>query len=229
MPGAKFPVRWQLALDGIALRHPDYTPREVELALRRSHWGEAIYRRTVPGNVTELLTDLIDLLVDLEIPYMVAGSVSSSLHGQVRSTQDLDIVVDLNDAGLEALFAKLDENRYYASLTAAREALHRKTQFNVIDLRTGGKIDLMILKSRPFSRCEFSRRRIVRALGRDIYLASPEDVILGKLPWNQISPSERQLRDVQGILQTQQGQLDADYLRSWATELKLKLPGLDSD
>jgi len=179
--------------------------------------------------MTELLTDLIDLLVELEIAYMVVGSVSSSLYGQVRSTQDLDIVVDLNNAGLEALFAKLDENRYYASLTAARAALHRKTQFNVIDLRTGGKIDLMILKSRPFSRCEFSRRRIVRALGRDIYLASPEDVILGKLPWNQISPSERQLRDVQGILQTQQGQLDADYLRSWATELKLKLPGLDSD
>lgn len=179
--------------------------------------------------MTELLTDLIDLLVDLEIPYMVVGSVSSSLYGQVRSTQDLDIVVELNEAGLEALFAKLDENRYYASLTAAREALQRKTQFNVIDLRTGGKIDLMVLKSRPFSRCEFSRRRIVRALGRDIYVASPEDVILAKLLWNQISPSERQMRDIQGILQTQQGNLDEPYLRSWTAELKLELPRLEGD
>ena len=51
--------------------------------------------------MTELLTDLIDLLVELEIAYMVVGSVSSSLYGQVRSTQDLDIVVDLNNAGLE--------------------------------------------------------------------------------------------------------------------------------
>lgn len=160
---------------------------------------------------------------------MVVGSVSSSLYGQVRSTQDLDIVVDLNEAGLEALFEKLDENRYYASRIADQEALQRKTQFNVIDLRTGGKINLMVLKSRPFSRCEFSRRRMVGALGRDIYLASPEDVILGKLLWNQISPSERQLRDIQGILQTQRGHLDEQYLRSWATELKLELPRLQGE
>jgi len=72
---------------------------------------------------------------------------------------------------------------------AASEAVRRRTQFNLIDLRGGGKIDLLPLKRREFSEQEFSRRCRVEALGRTLYVATPEDVILAKLEWNSITRS----------------------------------------
>jgi len=169
--------------------------------------------------MTDLLHEFLDLLQACAIDYMVVGSVSSSVHGQARATQDLDVVVRLNQEQLELLLAKLPEDRYYVSAAAAGEAVRRRTQFNLIDLRGGGKIDLLPLKRRDFSQQEFDRRRQVEALGRTLYVATPEDVILSKLEWNAITPSQRQLRDVAGIIATQGERLDIGYLEKWAREL----------
>ena len=169
--------------------------------------------------MTELLDDLLDVLRRCSIQYMVVGSVSSSLYGQARTTQDLDVVVELDPLQLESLVKMLPESRYYLSPEAAREAIQRRSQFNVIDLGTGGKVDLIMLKRRPFSQMEFQRRRAVEFLGKTIYVASGEDVVLSKLEWNKMTPSERQIRDVIGILSVQGEALDHDYLRHWAEEL----------
>ena len=52
-----------------------------------------------------------------------------------------------------------------------------------------------------------------------LWLATAEDVILHKLYWNRITPSDRQLGDVAGVVQVQRGKLDEDYLRHWAGQL----------
>ena len=169
--------------------------------------------------MTELLEDLLDILIRCSIAHMVVGSVSSSLYGQARTTQDLDVVVELDLAQLAHLITMLPESRYYLSPETAREAIRRRSQFNVIDLGTGGKVDLMVLKGRPFSQMEFQRRCPVELLGRTISVASVEDVILSKLEWNKITPSERQIRDVVGILSVQAEAVDRAYLQHWAQEL----------
>ena len=40
-----------------------------------------------------------------------------------------------------------------------------------------------------------------------------------KLYWNRITPSDRQLGDVAGVMEVQRGRLDEDYLRHWAGQL----------
>lgn len=75
------------------------------------------------------------------------------------------------------------------------------------------------MQARPFSQMEFSRRRKMQTAWGELVLASPEDVVLSKLEWNAISASERQVRDVQSIIQVQQASLDWNYLRTWAAEL----------
>ncbi|MFN8611757.1 MAG: hypothetical protein U0931_29700 [Vulcanimicrobiota bacterium] len=169
--------------------------------------------------MTELLQDVLDLLEECNIAYMVVGSISSSIYRQARATQDLDVVVQIEAPQLEQLLQRLPNDRYYFSSEAAAEAVRRRTSFNLVDLRGGGKINLLPLKRRAFSQTEFERRRPVQALGRLIQVAAPEDVILSKLEWNALTPSERQLRDVAGIVAAPGDRLDKAYLERWAETL----------
>ncbi len=73
---------------------------------------------------------------------------------------------------------------------------------NVIDFESGWKVDFIIRKDREFSVTEFGRRRMGELLGFQLFVASAEDVILAKLEWARMSDSERQIRDVAGILRT---------------------------
>jgi hypothetical protein len=85
------------------------------------------------------------------IPHIVVGSFASSYHGVPRSTHDLDIVIDPTLESLGVFIASLPPNAYYADLDMALDALRRRSQFNVIDLGTGWKVDLIVRKNRPFS------------------------------------------------------------------------------
>lgn len=167
--------------------------------------------------MTEILGDFLDRLEACGIEYMLVGSVACGLYGQARATQDVDLVVKASDQQLLELERGLPEDRYYLS----EQAMRSRQTFNVIDLRTGTKVDLMFLKARPFSLSEFARRQRLTWEGRERFVASAEDVILAKLEWNRLSPSDRQLRDAWGVIQTQGERLDRDYLERWAEELQV--------
>ncbi len=166
----------------------------------------------------ELLQRLVESLEAAGIPYMAAGSLGSSFHGQPRATNDVDMVIDPSAEQLDRLVA-LVRNRFYVSREAALDALRNRSMFNIIDFEGGEKADLIIRKSRPFSVEEFSRRQTGVIYGCMLPIASPEDVILSKLEWNLISPSERQIRDVTNVAITQGAKLDRAYLRHWAPQL----------
>ena len=170
--------------------------------------------------LSDFLNRLVACLNDASVPHMLSGSLASSVHGEPRATQDVDLIVDLDADGLERLLAKLPEEHYYVSTAAALGAVRSRSQFNIIDFETGWKADLIVLKNRAFSREEFARRRVADALGVVVNIASPEDVILAKLEWAKKSGgSERQLRDVCGILAAPGQQLDNAYLDKWAVSL----------
>jgi hypothetical protein len=153
------------------------------------------------------------------IPHMVAGSFASTHHGVPRSTNDIDLVVDPTADALERFVRSLDPQDFYVSPEAAQEAWRRRGQFNVVDLATGWKIDLILRKERAFSREEFGRRAPALVFGMKVFVASAEDTILAKLEWARLGESERQLRDVAGILEMQGGRIDRGYVERWAREL----------
>jgi hypothetical protein len=166
-----------------------------------------------------VLGEIVALLDQSGIRHMVAGSFASSYHGAPRTTQDIDIVVDPTPASLDALLEALDRDRFYVGDMSAKAALAERGQFNVIDLRSTWKIDLIVRKEHPFSISEFDRRMPADLLGVSTSVASPEDTILSKLLWASIGGSDRQVADAATVLSTLENQLDRVYLKRWAEEL----------
>lgn len=146
---------------------------------------------------------------------LVVGSVASSFYGEVRQTQDIDLLVELQLTDVATLLAELAED-FYLSESAAREAIVRKSSFNLIHFASSTKVDLFVTKDRAFERSRFDRSRSMRD---GLQVASPEDILLAKLEWYQSSQGilEKQWRDILGILAVQA--VDLEYLRSWAASL----------
>ncbi|MBL8716977.1 MAG: hypothetical protein JNL79_13325 [Myxococcales bacterium] len=169
------------------------------------------------------LRRLVGLLDAAGVPFMIAGSFASTIHGTPRTTQDLDVVIDPpTAAALEALVANMSPVDYYVDLDAARDAMRRRSMFNVIDQVSGWKVDFIVRKQRPFSLEEFSRRRKANLLDVPVFVASPEDTIVAKLEWSRMAGgSERQRRDVAGIIATLGEALDGAYVDRWVTTLGL--------
>lgn len=159
------------------------------------------------------------MLEAADIPHMLAGSFASAYHGTPRATQDIDVVIDPTLPALEAFVAHASAAGYYVDADRARAALEQRHQFNVIDAGSGWKADLIVRKSRPFSREEFKRRSPATVLGVELFMATAEDTILAKLEWAAHTDSERQLADVTGMLGVKGASLDRGYIERWAREL----------
>jgi hypothetical protein len=166
----------------------------------------------------EFLGRLVDLLSNAGIPYMLAGSLGSSFHGHPRATNDVDVVIVPTESQFRRFLDAVGSD-YYVSKEAAWAAFRAKSVFNVIDIKTQWKADLRVRHARPFSVEEFNRRQKAVVLGIDVWVVSPEDVILSKLEWAKDSGSQQQIRDVLGVLQVQGEHLDREYVRKWAQEL----------
>lgn len=172
--------------------------------------------------IDDLVRRLIEILDAAGVPYMLTGSFASSLHGMPRATQDIDLVIAPDPTTLDALLKSFPEDRYYVSRDAAIDAYRRGSLFNVIDFASGWKIDFIVKKSRDFSRVEFERRKASNVLGTILFVASPEDVLIAKLEWAKLAESERQIEDAAGIIRTQGGDLDTNYIEDWTEKLGLQ-------
>lgn len=178
----------------------------------------------LPESVSVLML-VVEVFERLYIPYLVGGSMASAVYGVARSTLDADIVADIRQEQVGALVTALGE-AFYADDEMIRGAIQNRSSFNLIHLKTMFKVDVFIRKERPFDRIQF-KRRIEQVLVADpeqkAFMSSAEDIILAKLEWYRSGGevSDRQWRDILGVLKVQTGRLDLDYLREWAVELKV--------
>ena len=174
--------------------------------------------------VVQKLAEAFDAL---GIPYMIGGSVASSVYGLPRFTQDVDIVALIASEGDVAGLTRLLEAEFYIDADMIRAALQYSSSFNVIYLATMIKADIFIPEDTPWRRQEWARRQR-KNIGPPenallTYLASAEDMVLQKLLWYRETGerSDRQWGDVQGVLKVQGEALDFAYMRQWAETLKI--------
>ena len=147
------------------------------------------------------------------IPYMVSGGVAVSFWGFPRTTHDIDIVIEAQEKDKNKII-KIFEKDFYISDEAVEEAIKNRFTFNIIDNKSGLKIDFWLLKKDAFGKSEFSRKIKERMFGEDIFIISPEDLVLCKLMGFEETKSGRRLQDAKSILQT--SKVDMKYIKSWA-------------
>ena len=155
--------------------------------------------------------------------YFVGGSVASSLHGDPRSTNDIDIVVSLPLGQIDTFVAALGAD-FELDGDMLRDALRRARCANGFYLPVLTKIDLFGLGAEPFDEIEFARRAAmtVGSEGERLLVKSPEDSVLRKLLWYRDGGgvSDKQWRDIVAILRVNPGTLDRRYLDEWAARLQ---------
>jgi hypothetical protein len=167
----------------------------------------------------EALFQALDALEALEIPYMVVGSFASTLWGRPRMTHDADLVVEIAAEKVPEL-ARLLAPHFYAPPFVIADAVSKSGQFNVIHLDCAFKIDLWLRKDSPYHAASFERRLIGVVFGREVWVSSPEDVILSKLLWYRAAPVlDRQFQDALEVYEIQERYLEHAYLDHWARTL----------
>jgi hypothetical protein len=157
------------------------------------------------------------------VPWVLGGSLASSLVGEPRSTMDIDVAVAIDLTGVGELVAALAEE-YYVSAEMVRDAVMRHSSFNLIHLATGMKVDLFPLSQDPLDVRQLERRELIDiAPGVTIWVGAPDDQVLRKLRWYRLGGevSERQWRDVVSILVVQGPRLDHQQLLTDAEPLGL--------
>jgi hypothetical protein len=170
-----------------------------------------------------ILSEVARVLRDVGIPYHLGGSFASAYHGIARATMDADIVVDLHAHQVDVLVDRLG-SMYYADEASILEAVRRRASVNLLHLPTMFKIDLFMLRDRGWDRTALARAETVQLRSDDptnIAISTAEDVILAKLEWYRKGGgvSDRQWRDVLGVIQVQSNRLDFEYLERAATEI----------
>lgn len=163
-----------------------------------------------------------DALEKLGVTYVVCGSLASSVHGMVRTTMDTDLIADLQQEQIIPL-VELLEDAFYIDEEMIRSAIQRRSFFNIVHLESMFKVDIFIPRQRLFDRNQLSRRQETN-IGEEqisLFILSPEDTVLAKLEWYRMGNeiSDRQWRDILGVLMIQEDGLDHPYLRRMADKL----------
>jgi hypothetical protein len=156
----------------------------------------------------------------LGVVWLVGGSLASSVHGEPRATQDVDIVAALQAGHVKSLVKALGGD-YYVDIDEIRAAVNAAGSFNAIHFASAIKADFFVAGDDAFEAERLANRLPIEVPGGVLYVDTAEHTVLRKLEWYRRGGevSERQWRDVQAIVRIQGKRLDGKRLRHWGVRL----------
>ena len=172
-----------------------------------------------PSAIASLMPQILNAA---RIPYYITGDVAAIAHGEPRATIDLDIVIAIELTDLPALAANFESQGFYvAGLDDVVSGSLRC--LNITHLESIENVDLMISGGEEYDRVKLERRQLYALPdGEMVAIATPEDTIVSKLIWRRESQSDKQWRDILGILKVQQERLDFGYIQSWISKFGIE-------
>jgi hypothetical protein len=171
---------------------------------------------------SELLKRVVIVLENKQLRYFVTDSIASMYYGEPRMTLDVDVVVDLPLTRVKEFCSAFAKDEYYVSEDAARDAVRRFSQFNILHGESGLKVDVIIPDAGEFNASRLRRARRVHPFpGLEASFSSAEDVILKKLDYYREGQSEKHVRDIASMLKVSGDKLDFGYIEQWVQRLDL--------
>lgn len=224
----------QLMLSDIRSHFPQASPGELyqQLLLRRlgrEKSEQILSQNHTPTpreddmNEIQVIVAVTQRLEALNIPYFVGGGIASITYGEPRLTDDADLIIRLFPFAVPRLVQAF-ESDFLVSADSVQEAAARHYAFNFIHIATGFRIDFYPISEEDDLELDSFARRLRKESGAgEVWMASAEDVILAKLHWFRKGGkvSEKQWRDVLGVLKVQGTRLDFAYLAGQARRFGL--------
>ena len=172
---------------------------------------------------SDLLRKIAVTLDKLGVPYAVVGSTASTIYGEPRLTNDIDVVLDLQPQDIESFCTEFPDPEFYLSRAAIESAVRQRFQFNIIHPSSGFKVDCILAGSDPFDQSQLRRAVPVSREGGAyaVRFAAPEDIIIKKMEYFRLGQSEKHTRDICGILRQQGDRIDREYIHQWAERMGL--------
>jgi hypothetical protein len=175
-------------------------------------------------NVFEIaLNKIISILNTENIGYMIVGGFAVSYHNRARTTNDIDLVLQcIHPAHVKSILKHFPDWKMFEE--SFMESVKHGIIFNITDFETGIRYDFMTYNDSDYNWSAFQRREKVDFFGTKCYICSKEDLVISKLHWYNITPSEKQLEDLKFLLLDKS--LDRSYVNGWINTLKLKTYGI---
>ena len=168
------------------------------------------------------LTKIVTALNTGEIPYMIVGGFAVCYYNRSRTTNDIDLVLQIQPGQVHTILEAFPLWKGFEE--SFQEDIRRGMIFNLTDFDTGIRYDFMSFQDNSYSREAFGRKVPVTFLGVDCMLSSKEDLVISKIRWHNMSPSEKQMEDIQFLLLDDS--LDRTYIKDWVNQLKLDTYGI---
>lgn len=173
-------------------------------------------------NFQKSLQKIVHVFEEEKINYMIVGGFAMSYYNRFRFTADIDCVIQIYPHDVEKIIQYFPD--WLPFVDSYKENVERGILFNITDFETGIKYDFMPYQDSDYNWTAFERRHKVEFFGAECFIAAPEDLIISKLRWYDISRSAKQLEDIKFLLK--EVTLDKQYLEIWVNRLNILRHGL---
>ena len=168
------------------------------------------------------LKKIVTIFEAEDIPYMIVGGFATGYYNHFRFTSDIDVVLQIYPHHIDKLVAHFPE--WMPFVDGFKENAQKGIVFNLTDFETGMKYDFMTYQDSDYNWTAFERRKKVGFAGIECYIASPEDLIIAKMIWYNISKSGKLKEDIEFLLRLDG--INKQYLELWTIKLFIKRHGL---